>query len=102
MIRHLVMFRRKAEVPAQPELEQSLVAGMQALVEHIDFARHWEVAANEQDRPICWDYVLDSRFDDDAALVRYLEHPAHVALVSELRRYFEWAAVDYTEQANDI
>ena len=96
MMRHLVMFRRLPAVQANPELEQQLVERMHRLPEHIDFIRGWTVAANELDRPICWDYLLDSSFDDADAVARYLPHPAHQALVTDLKQYFEWVAVDYT------
>lgn len=96
MMRHLVMFRRLPEVAVDLELEQLLVARMQRLPEQIDFIRGWTVAANELDRPICWDYLLDSSFDDAGAVERYLPHPAHQALVKDLKQYFEWVAVDYT------
>ena len=96
MMRHVVMFRRLAHVERQPELEQRLVARMRDLDQEIDFIRDWTVAANELDRPICWDYLLDSGFDDAAAVERYLPHPAHQALVADLKQYFEWVAVDYS------
>lgn len=96
MMRHLVMFRRLPEVALNRDLEQQLVQRMQHLPEQIDFIRDWTVAANELDRPICWDYLLDSSFDDAEAVERYLPHPAHQALVKDLKQYFEWVAVDYT------
>lgn len=96
MMRHVVMFRRLAQVERQPELEQRLVARMRDLDQEIDFIRDWTVAANELDRPICWDYLLDAGFDDAAAVERYLPHPAHQALVADLKQYFEWVAVDYS------
>ena len=97
MMKHIVMFRRLPSVPKDPELENHLVQWMKDLKDDIDFARSWKVSANELDRPICWDYVLETTFDDADAVNRYLPHPAHVALVTELKKYFEWVAVDYTE-----
>lgn len=96
MMRHIVLFRRLPGVEAQPEREAVLVARMRDLTEEIDFIRDWRVAANELDRPICWDYILESSFDDADAVQRYLPHPAHLALVAELKQYFEWVAVDYS------
>lgn len=97
MIRHLVMFRRLRDIATQREIEAALVERMRGLSEQIDFARTWRLSANELDRPICWDYVLESAFDDGAAVQRFLQHPAHVALAADLRTYFEWAVCDYTE-----
>lgn len=96
MMHHIVMFRRLPGVDAQPLLEADLVARMRALPEQIDFIRNWRVVANELERPICWDYLIDSAFDNAEAVARYLPHPAHQALVKDLKQYFEWAAVDYT------
>lgn len=97
MMRHVVMFRRLPAVPVNRELEAELVQRMRDLEHQIDFVRGWKVVANELDRPICWDYLLDSTFDDAASVARYLPHPAHQALVARLKAYFEWVAVDYTE-----
>lgn len=96
MMKHIVMFRRLPDVPKDPALEQHLYHWMQNLPDAIDFIRDWKVCANELDRPICWDYLLEASFDDADAVQRYLPHPAHMALVTELKKYFEWAAVDYT------
>jgi hypothetical protein len=96
MMRHIVMFRRLPGVPKQSELEAALIGRMRDLTEKIEFIRDWRVAANELDRPICWDYILESSFDDADAVARYLPHPAHQALVAELKQYFEWVAVDYS------
>lgn len=96
MMRHIVLFRRRPEVAKQAELERSLIERMQVLDRQIDFVRGWRVSANELDRPICWDYVLESTFDDAQAVAQYLPHPAHQALVADLKPYFEWVAVDYT------
>ena len=96
MMRHIVMFRRLPHVEPQPALEASLMKRMIELEDQIDFVRSWRVAANELDRPICWDYILESEFDDSEAVARYLPHPAHQALVADLKIYFEWVAVDYT------
>jgi hypothetical protein len=57
MLKHIVLFRRKADVQPQPALEQRLVAQMDALVQQIGFIREWKLSANELDRPICWGYV---------------------------------------------
>lgn len=97
MMKHIVMFRRLPSVTKDAARETSLVRWMRELHKDIEFARSWKVSANELDRPICWDYVLETTFEDAAALHRYLPHPAHIALVNELKTYFEWVAVDYTD-----
>lgn len=96
MMRHIVLFRRKADVEKNPALEQALAERMAALGAQIPAIRQWHFAANELQRPICWDYVLESEVDDAQALDAYLFHPLHQALVADLKPYFEWAAADYT------
>lgn len=99
MLNHIVLFRRKPEVVADATLEHALVERMNALGSQIEEIRGWRLSANELDRPICWGYSLESTFDDLDGLNAYLFHPLHVALVADLKRYFEWAAVDYTIDA---
>ncbi|RCW69578.1 Dabb family protein [Pseudorhodoferax soli] len=96
MIRHVVLFKRKAGADKDAHLEGALTERMAALGAHIPEIRHWRVAANELVRPISWDYVLESEVEDAQALDAYLLHPLHQALVADLKPYFDWAAVDYT------
>jgi hypothetical protein len=96
MLNHIVLFRRRNDVAPDPALEATLVERMHALEDQIDAIRAWRVSANEVDRPICWDYVLESGFDDLDGLNAYLYHPVHQALIADLKTCFEWAAVDYT------
>ncbi|MGI4778398.1 MAG: Dabb family protein [Janthinobacterium lividum] len=96
MIRHIVLFRRKADIPQNVALERALAERMTALGAQISVIRRWRVAANELVRPISWDYVLESEVETVEALDAYLFHPLHQALVADLKPYFDWAAVDYT------
>lgn len=96
MLRHVVLFRRKADVERKPALEAALAQRMLDLGAQIPGVKAWVFRKNEMDRPICWDYVLESEVEDAQALNEYLFHPLHQALVTELKPYFEWAAVDYT------
>ena len=96
MMRHIVLFRRKADVAKDDVLEEALAQRMAALGAQIPAIQKWVFAANELQRPICWDYVLESEVADAQALDAYLFHPLHQALVADLKPYFEWAAADYT------
>ena len=97
MLRHIVLFRRQPVVASNPELEAALAQRMLDLGAHIPQIRNWVFRTNEMERPICWDYGLDSQVDDAQALNDYLFHPLHQSMVADLKAYFEWAAVDYTE-----
>lgn len=96
MMRHIVLFRRRADVAKDESLEHALADRMEALGAQIPVIQKWVFAANELARPICWDYVLESEVADAKALDEYLFHPLHQALVADLKPYFEWAAADYT------
>lgn len=95
-MRHIVLFRRRREVAKDDALEKALTQRMAALGAQIPMIRGWAFHANELDRPICWDYVLESEVEDAQALTAYLTHPLHQALVADLKPYFEWAAADYS------
>ena len=101
MINHIVLFKRRPEVNRQLQLEGSLVQCIRELESKVPTIRRWKVSANELRRPISWDYVLESEFDDARALDAYLQHPAYLALVSILQTYFQWAACDYTPEARN-
>jgi len=96
MLNHIVLFKRKPDVAKQPDLERSLVQCMRELEGKVPGIQGWRVSANELRRPICWDYVLESRFEDVRKLDAFLQHPTYLALVALLKIYFDWAACDYT------
>ena len=97
MFKHIVLFRRKADVAEDEGLESSLVGKLAGLGDQVPGILHYRIAANEQPGPIAWDYLLESRFQDAAALQGYLKHPLHRAAVKEAAPYFDWASVDFTE-----
>jgi hypothetical protein len=94
-VRHVVMFRRRPDVAEQRALEDELTRRLDALGPGLAGLESWRLAANEHDRPLCWDYVLEADLADADALAAYLAHPEHEALLPELRNYFELAVVDY-------
>jgi len=98
MLRHIVLFRRKSNIDSDPSLEATLVARMKALGTQIPAIRQWHIAANEVTRAVSWHYVLESAVDDVPALDEYLYHPLHQALIADLKPYFEWASVDFTDR----
>jgi hypothetical protein len=96
MMRHIVLFRRKPGVAKDEAREKALTDRMAALGPDIPAIQRWRFHANELQRPICWDYVLEAEVADANALNDYLFHPLHQALVADLKPYFEWVAADYT------
>ena len=75
-VRHVVMLRRRADVAEQLAQETDLTARLTGLGAEVPGIEHWSFAANEHDRPLCWDYLLEAELADAAALSAYLAHPA--------------------------
>lgn len=95
------MFRRRPDVERDAALEARFAEQLGALPAAIASIRRWRLSTNELRRAASWDFVLESAFDDEAALDAYLVDPAHTAIVGSLRHYFEWAACDYTITPGD-
>ncbi|MEW2129312.1 Dabb family protein [Streptomyces sp. NPDC005435] len=95
MIRHLVLFRLNDGVERD---DPRVVAGA-ALFEElggvIPELRSWECGWNLSDRPIAYDFAINSSVEDTAALQRYIDHPAHQAGVALWREFATWVIADY-------
>ena len=83
MILHAVLFRFVAGVSPQSEAAQSLHAALSALPEQISEIRSWQCGFNVTPDAQAADYVLLAGFDDEAALQRYFEHPAHLVVLRQ-------------------
>ncbi len=95
MLMHIVLFRRRPELVPDPVREHRLIDRLRVLDRSIGMIRAWRVSANVLERPICWDWVLEARFDDADTLDAYLSHPSHVELLADLMSYLECAVCDY-------
>ncbi|MET7794810.1 Dabb family protein, partial [Micrococcus luteus] len=65
------------------------------LGDQIPELRFWECGWNITDRPVAYDFAINSAVDDPDALKRYLEHPAHQAGVALWREFATWVIADY-------
>lgn len=95
MIRHLVLFKLNDGVRRD---EPRVVAGVQAfeaLADRIPELTHWECAWNITDRPIAYDFAINSAVADADALKRYIEHPAHQTAAGQWREFATWVIADY-------
>ncbi|KAA6215084.1 MULTISPECIES: Dabb family protein [Streptomyces] len=95
MIRHLVLFKLNEGVERD---EPRVVAGAQAfqeLADQIPELEFWECAWNITDRPIAYDFAVNSAVADTDALKRYIEHPAHQAAAGQWREFATWVIADY-------
>lgn len=99
MVKHIVLFKLKEDVPAQKKLEamRSFKAAIEALPQRIEVIRKVEVGLNINPSE-AWNIALYSEFDtlDDVKL--YAAHPDHVAagkLLAEVKE--SRACVDYED-----
>ncbi|MGI5259190.1 Dabb family protein [Streptomyces angustmyceticus] len=95
MIRHLVLFKLNEGVSRDEERVRAGVRAFQALEGEIPELTFWECAWNITDRPIAYDFAINSAVADADALKRYIEHPAHQAAAAQWREFATWVIADY-------
>jgi len=84
MIHHTVLFRWKPTT--SPETQCQLAGKLIALKDQIPEVRAIATGVNKDlDSVKEWPFVLEVQVDDLDALKRYTDHPAHQAVVKELR-----------------
>ncbi|MET9506049.1 Dabb family protein [Streptomyces sp. NPDC006259] len=96
MIRHLVLFKLHEGVTRDDPRVVAGEAAFRALGGQIEELRFWELGWNISDRPIAYDFAINSAVEDADALKRYIEHPAHQAGVALWREFATWVVADYT------
>src|SRR5690349_11230152 len=94
MIRHLVLFRLNEGVERDDPRVVAGAEAFRALGGQIEELRFWECGWNISDRPIAYDFAINSAVEDSDALKRYLEHPAHQAGVALWREFATRAIAD--------
>lgn len=95
MIRHLVLFKLNEGVSRD---EPRVAAGAKAFAELgalVPEVESWECGWNLSDRPIAYDFAINSSVADAGALQRYLDHPAHQAAVAPWTEFATWVIADY-------
>jgi hypothetical protein len=95
VIRHLVLFKLNEGVDRD---EPRVQAGAKAFFELGDLVpelEFWECAWNITDRPIAYDFAINSAVADADSLKRYIEHPAHQAAAGQWREFATWVIADY-------
>ncbi|MFH8567456.1 Dabb family protein [Streptomyces sp. NPDC017993] len=95
MIRHLVLFKLNEGVSRDEERVQAGVRAFAELEGQIPELQFWECAWNITDRPIAYDFAINSAVTDTDALKRYVEHPAHQAAAGQWREFATWVIADY-------
>lgn len=95
MLRHIVIFKFREGVTRDDPRAAEVYALLAQLPGLIPEVRGWEQGHNVSGRDIAYDLALYSTFDDQEALQRYSDHPAHRAVVDRLREICTWHVVDY-------
>jgi hypothetical protein len=95
MIRHLVLFKLNEGVERDDPRVVKGVEIFRALDGKIPEIRSWELGWNVSDRPIAYDFAINSAFDDRAALRTYATHPEHQAGVALWGEFATWVIADY-------
>ncbi|MFE7170106.1 Dabb family protein [Streptomyces sp. NPDC057616] len=95
MIRHLVLFKLNEGVLRDDPRVAAGEEAFRALDGKIPEIRFWELGWNLSDRPIAYDFAINSGFEDAASLRRYVEHPEHQAGVALWKEFATWVIADY-------
>ncbi|MER6789835.1 Dabb family protein [Streptomyces sp. NPDC000658] len=95
MIRHLVLFKLNEGVERDDPRVVRGEAAFRALGDRIGELRFWELGWNVSDRPIAYDFAINSAVEDADALKRYIEHPDHQSGVALWREFATWVVADY-------
>ena len=97
MIRHMVMFRKKADTDETTVQEiMDRLEGLYGQIRGLMGIRCYRSLPS--DRPVVYTFLLDSKLADMDALKEYLGHPAHVAVNEWMSPFLESrAVVDYEE-----
>ncbi|MEU6258747.1 Dabb family protein [Streptomyces sp. NPDC001663] len=95
MIRHLVLFKLEEGVERDDPRVLEGVDAFRSLEGKIPEIRFWELGWNISDRPIAYDFAINSGFDDVTALRAYVEHPEHQAGVTLWKEFATWVIADY-------
>lgn len=96
MLRHIVMFKYRSGVGKDDPRVADAYARLARLPAQIPEVLAWEQGYNVSGRDIAHDLALCSSFEDQEALQRYSDHPAHRAVVELLHQICTWHVVDYS------
>lgn len=95
MVHHIVLIRLKPGIGRDDPRVRAALAALIALRGQIDGIERWEHGWNFNQRPIAYDFALDSTFASRAAFDAYGPHPAHQAAAAQLREVVDWVLCDF-------
>ena len=100
MINHIVLLKLKPGVERSDPRVSDSIATLLALRDQIDGIERWDHGWNFTQRPVAYDYALDSTFRSRAALDAYGPHPAHQAAIVKLREVMDWVLCDFEPEGD--
>jgi hypothetical protein len=95
MFVHLVLIKLKPGVARTDPKVITWEALLDELPTKVTGVVRWEHGWNTTDRPIAYDFGINSGFATRADLDAYGPHPAHQEVVVRLREIAEWVICDY-------
>jgi hypothetical protein len=95
MLKHIVVFKFRDGVTRVDPRVVEVYNQLAQLPGRIPEVLAWEQGHNVSGRDIAYDMALYSSFENQEALQRYSDHPAHRAVVDRLREICTWHIVDY-------
>lgn len=84
MLSHVVLLRFLPGVDAGSEAVQALDAALQALPAEIPQILGWQCGFNVVPDALAADYVLLATFSGEEELLAYFDHPAHLAVLTQI------------------
>lgn len=96
MVRHVVMFKMKEDLPTREDNKQELIHQLKGLPSVIEEIKFFEVGENTTPSERAFDIVLISDFENFDMLNNYRVHPAHQQVVEYIQEVCEKThVVDY-------
>ena len=95
MVHHIVLLKLKPGVLRDDVRLGGALDALIALRGQIEGIDRWEHGWNFTQRPIAYDFGLYASFVSRAALDAYGPHPAHQAVVAQLREVVDWVLCDF-------
>lgn len=100
MLKHVVMWKLKAEAEGKTKAENALwmKEHLEALVDVVPEIRSLQVGINVKESEMAYDAVLISTFENEEALATYKVNPRHVEVSSYCKKIRESrVVVDFYE-----
>lgn len=95
MINHIVLLKLKPGIDRDDARVLDAISTLIAVRSHVQGIERWEYGWNFTQRPIAYDFALDSTFRSRADLDAYGPHPAHQAAIVRLREVMDWVLCDF-------